>query len=90
MYRFSIEEEEWILRFSPQVLIGADEQQAILMSLLQIGKGLSVYSHGDAFLIFTEQIGAIVFNVERIPSFILTVSNIIPESSWYEQRSSKD
>lgn len=36
MYRFSIEGEDWILRFSPQVIIEAEEKQAILMSLLHI------------------------------------------------------
>jgi hypothetical protein len=55
--------------------------------LLQIGNDLSSYSHGDAFLMFTKKIGAIVFDVERIPSFILTVSNIIPEENWYMQDS---
>lgn len=87
MYRFSIEGDEWILRFSPQVFIEAEEKQVVLMSLLQIGNDLSTYSHGDAFLMFTKKIGAIVFDVERIPSFILTVSNIIPEENWYMQDS---
>ncbi|MEH7117104.1 hypothetical protein V7128_06720 [Neobacillus vireti] len=85
MYRFSINGEEWILRFSPQVLIEADEKQAILMSLLHIGNDLAEFSHGNAFIMFTKKIGAIVFDVERIPSFILTVSNIIPEENWYIQ-----
>jgi hypothetical protein len=85
MYRFSIEGDEWILRFSPQVFIEAEEKQVVLMALLQIGKDLSSYSHGDAFLMFTKNIGAIVFDVERIPSFILTVSNIIPDENWYMQ-----
>lgn len=83
MYRFSIKGEEWILRFSPQVFIEAEEKQAILMSLFQIGNDLSSFSHGAAFLMFTKKIGAIVFDVQRIPSFILTVSNIIPEENWY-------
>jgi hypothetical protein len=85
MYRFSIAGEEWILRFSPQVLIEADEKQAILMSLLHIGNDLADFSHGNAFIMFTKKIGAIVFDVERIPSFILTVSNIVPEENWYVQ-----
>ncbi len=87
MYRFSIDGDEWILRFSPQVFIEAEEKQVVLMTLLQIGNDLSAYSHGDAFLVFTKKIGAIVFDVERIPSFILTVSNIIPEENWYIQDS---
>jgi len=85
MYRFSIDGEEWILRFSPQVLIETDEKQAILMSLLHISKTLAEFSHGNAFIMFTNKIGAIVFEVERIPSFILTVSNIVPEENWYVQ-----
>jgi len=83
MYRFSVEGDEWILRFSPQVLIENDEKQAIVMSLLHISDDLALFSHGDAFIMFTKQIGAIVFDVERIPSLILTVSNIIPEENWY-------
>lgn len=87
MYRFSIEGDEWILRFSPQIYIEAEEKQVVLTALLQIGNDLSSYSHGDAFLMFTKKIGAIVFDIERIPSFILTVSNIIPEENWYRQDS---
>ncbi|GHH98258.1 hypothetical protein [Neobacillus kokaensis] len=85
MYRFSIKEDEWILRFSPKVSFEADERQAVLLSLLHIGEKLSKYSHGDAFLMFTKKIGAIVFDVETIPSFILTVSSIIPDEHWYFQ-----
>lgn len=85
MYRFSIEGEDWILRFSPQVIIEAEEKQAILMSLLHIGNELADFSHGKAFIMFANKIGAIVFDVERVPSFILTVSNIIPEENWYVQ-----
>ncbi|MBO0958233.1 hypothetical protein J1P26_00690 [Neobacillus sp. MM2021_6] len=83
MFRFSIEGEDWILRFSPQVFIEADEKQAIMMSLLHIGNDLAHFSHGDAFIMFTKKIGAIVFDVERIPSLIVTVSNIVPKENWY-------
>ncbi|WP_160721225.1 hypothetical protein [Bacillus sp. USDA818B3_A] len=85
MYRFSISGENWILRFSPQVLIEAEEKQAILMSLMHIGNELADFSHGSAFIMFAKKIGAIVFEVERIPSLILTVSNIVPEEHWYVQ-----
>jgi hypothetical protein len=85
MFRFTIEGEEWILRFSPQVFIDAAEKQAILMSLLHIGNDLANFPHGKAFIMFTKKIGAIVFDVERIPSLILTVSNIVPEENWYIQ-----
>jgi hypothetical protein len=90
MYRFSIEGDDWILRFSPQVFIDSDDKQTILLALLQMGGDLENYTHGSAFIIFTKKIGAIVFNVERIPSLILTVSNIIPEENWYNQESSSD
>jgi hypothetical protein len=85
MYRFSINGEEWILRFSPQVYIDSDEKQAIVFALLHMGVNLDNYPHGSAFIIFAKKIGAIVFNVERIPSLILTVSNIIDEDNWYSQ-----
>ncbi|NRD80506.1 hypothetical protein HPT25_24595 [Bacillus sp. BRMEA1] len=83
MYRFTVDGEEWILRFSPQVLIEEEEKQTILQSLLHIGEEVANFSHGNAFLIFTKNIGAIIYDVERIPSFILTISNIIPEENWY-------
>ncbi|MEH7075490.1 hypothetical protein [Neobacillus drentensis] len=85
MYRFSIDGTDWILRFSPQVFIETDEKQTILSELLTIKGDLVKYSHGCAFIIFTQKIGAIVFDVERIPSLILTVSNIISEESWYNR-----
>ncbi|MFC4800524.1 hypothetical protein ACFPA1_14355 [Neobacillus sp. GCM10023253] len=88
MFRFSIEGEEWILRFSPTVAIEDAEKQVIMMSLLHIGEELGKFSHGTAFIMFTKIIGAIVFDVERIPSLILTVSNIIPEENWYTEPSS--
>jgi hypothetical protein len=85
MFRFSIEGEEWIFRFSPHVMIDDNEKHPILRSLLHIGKDLATFSHGDGFIMFTKEIGAIVFEVERIPSLILTVSNIVPEEHWYIQ-----
>jgi hypothetical protein len=88
VYRFSVEGEEWILRFSPQIIIEADERQEILMSLLHIGEDLSGFPHGNGFIMFSKKIGAIVFDVERIPSLILTVSNIVSEENWYIQNSS--
>ncbi|MDR7238589.1 hypothetical protein [Neobacillus drentensis] len=85
MYRFSIEGDEWILRFSPQVYMDSAEKQTILFALLHIGVELDNYSHRSAFIIFAKEIGAIVFDVERIPSLILTVSNIISKDHWYNQ-----
>lgn len=83
MYRFSIEGEDWILRFSPKMTIDADEKQAILLSLLHIGADLAKFPHGSAFIMFTKKIGAIVFDVERIPSFILIVASIVSKENWY-------
>ncbi|WP_066369180.1 hypothetical protein [Neobacillus fumarioli] len=88
MYRFSIDGEEWLLRFSSTLSIGEEEKQAILLLLLHIGEDLAHFSHGDAFIMFTKKIGAVIFGVERIPSFILTISNIIPEENWYMEDSS--
>jgi hypothetical protein len=85
MYRFSIKDEDWILRFSPQISIDADEKQAILLSLLHIGENLSDFSHGNSFMVINKKIGAIIFEVETIPSFILTVLSIIPKEHWYIQ-----
>ncbi|MGG1399425.1 hypothetical protein ABE288_16680 [Bacillus salipaludis] len=85
MFRFSIDGEDWILRFSPHLQIETDEKQEIMMSLLHIGNHLSNFSHGESFIMFSKKIGAIVFEVERIPSFILTVSNIVDEDHWYIQ-----
>ncbi|MDP4083516.1 MAG: hypothetical protein Q8934_02765 [Bacillota bacterium] len=83
MYRFSIDGENWILRFSPQIILDDDNKQAILQSLLHIGDELANITHGNAFMMLDQNIGAIIFDVERIPSFILTVSNIIPNERWY-------
>ncbi len=87
MFRFTIEGVEWILRFSPQVSIEDAEKQAIFMSLQQIGTRLTKFSHGSAFILFTKNFGAIIFEIERIPSFIITVSNIISEENWYNKES---
>jgi hypothetical protein len=46
---------------------------------------LSLFAHGEAFLVVDTTIGVLVFKVERIPSLILTVSNIIPEIHCYFQ-----
>ncbi len=86
MYRFSIQNQDWILRFSPNVEIEAEEKQAIISSILQLGSDLPSFSHGDSFIIMNDQLGIIVFNVEKIPSMILTVSNIVPENKWYIQK----
>jgi hypothetical protein len=86
MYRFSIENQDWILRFSPNIQIEAEEKQAIISSILQLGSELPFFPHGDSFIIMNDLLGIIVFNVEKIPSMILTVSNIVTENKWYIQK----
>lgn len=86
MYRFSIENENWILRFSPNVLLEEEERENIIKGVLQLGKELSTLSHGQSFVIMNETIGLIVFNVEKIPSFILTISNRVEKEKWYVQK----
>jgi hypothetical protein len=88
MYRFSIDGETWILRFSPHIYLEQDERREIVSLLIQLGKDLSRFSHGSAFCIFTEKMGLLVFDVERIPSLILTISNAVGKDRWYTQKGS--
>jgi hypothetical protein len=83
MYRFFIGEEEWILRFMSHRKIEMFQKEKILQSIKCLGKAISSYSHGESFILFDKQIGAIIFDVIRIPSCALSVSNIIPKDSWY-------
>ncbi|AYV66808.1 hypothetical protein C2I06_07925 [Niallia circulans] len=89
MYRFSMEKENWILRFTPNIVLEEDSKEAIVKSILQLGSVLPSFSHGESFVIMVKKIGLIVFNVEKIPSLILTVSNIIEKENWYIQTDSK-
>lgn len=86
MYRISIEEEKWIVRFSPHLSIDADERDAIVAPLLKIGSALDKYSHGDSFVIMNEKIGMIVCRVEKIPSLILIISAVVPKENWFVQQ----
>jgi hypothetical protein len=83
MYRFSIDGEEWIVRFSPQATFEGEERTAVLKAINNFKKNLILFTHGDAFLVSDQTIGVIVFKVERIPSLILTVCHIIPEERCY-------
>lgn len=83
MYRFSIKEEEWILRFSPQLFVEEEEKEVIISSISQVENELANSRHGSSFIIFSKESGAIVFEVERVPSFILTISSIVPEENWF-------
>jgi len=85
MYRFSIENADWILRFSPNITLEDESRQAIVKSILQLGKELTTFTHGESFVIMNKNIGLIVFMVEKIPSLILTVSNIVERDKWYVQ-----
>ncbi|CAM5595280.1 hypothetical protein SAFG77S_09376 [Streptomyces afghaniensis] len=89
MYRFSMEKENWILRFTPNIVLEEGSKEAIVKSILQLGSVLPSFSHGESFVIMVKKIGLIVFNVEKIPSLILTVSNIIEKENWYIQTDSK-
>jgi hypothetical protein len=89
MYRFSIDGETWILRFSPHIFLEHAERQEIINLLIQLGKDLSRFSHGSAFCFFTEKMGLLVFDVERIPSLILTISNVVTKENWYVEKVSK-
>ncbi|AYA76770.1 MULTISPECIES: hypothetical protein [Robertmurraya] len=86
MYRFSIDKEDWILRFSPNIQVPKDVQLTIVNWIIQLGNLLPSYAHGQSFLIKSEEEGIIVFNVEKVPSLILTVSNIIPKEKCFHQK----
>ncbi|MGD6845050.1 hypothetical protein ACQCVH_21350 [Bacillus infantis] len=85
MFRFLIGNEEWILRFSPNIELDSEIKQAIYSSLIQLGETFVQSSHGDSFSIIDEQIGMIIFTLEKIPSLILTVSHVVPKERWYTQ-----
>jgi hypothetical protein len=89
MYRFSIDGETWILRFSPHIFLEQEERQEIIRLLIQLDKDLSGFPHGSAFCFFTEKMGLLVFDVERIPSLILTISNVVLKENWYIEKDSK-
>lgn len=88
MYRFSIDADDWILRFSPLIKIESEIKQTIVRFILQLGSELPTFPHGDSFIIINDQIGIVVFNVEKIPSLILTISNIVSKEKWYIQNNS--
>ncbi|EIJ78593.1 hypothetical protein PB1_13584 [Bacillus methanolicus PB1] len=86
MYRFSIGNEDWIVNFSPHIMIETEEREAIVNSLLKMGAVLQSFSHGDSFLIFNKQLEVAVFRVEKIPSLILTIVTIVSNDKWYIQK----
>ncbi|MDE3839313.1 hypothetical protein C0966_08090 [Bacillus methanolicus] len=85
MYRFSIGNEDWIVNFSPHIMIETEERESIVNSLLTMGAVLHSFSHGDSFLIFHKQLEVAVFRVEKIPSLILTIVAIVSNDKWYIQ-----
>ena len=85
MFRLAIEEEEWIVRFSPHLGMDQEEREEIVAPLLQFGKMLSTFKHGDSFIIMNESFGMIVCIVEKIPSFILIISSVVPKNHWFVQ-----
>ncbi|UII54552.1 hypothetical protein LS684_12830 [Cytobacillus spongiae] len=86
MYRFSIEEEDWILRFSPNLQMEEAIKKAVIHSIMHLSKQLPKIPHGESFAIFNDEQGLMIFNVEKIPSLILTLAHIIPRDRWYKQQ----
>ncbi len=86
MYRLAFEEEEWIVRFSPHLSIDHEEREKIVSPLLNFDKILSSFKHGDSFIIMNDDVGMIVCRVEKIPSFILIISSVIPKQNWFVQQ----
>ncbi|MEA1852806.1 hypothetical protein U9M49_06865 [Cytobacillus sp. OWB-43] len=84
MYRFRINEREWILRFAINVDADDIEKNIIFQSIVKMGHEILHYNHGDSFILFDKDIGAIIFSIETIPSYILTVANIINEVDWFQ------
>jgi hypothetical protein len=84
MYRFSIDGREWILRFSQHLEIEEKEKESIIQSVINWPR-LKGFSHGDSFLLCDKEMGIIVFNIETVPSFILTVSTIVPKEKWFSK-----
>jgi hypothetical protein len=89
MYRFLIEGETWIVRFSPHISLDQDERHKIVSLLIQLGKKIFGISHGRAFCVFSETMGLLVIEVERIPSLILTISNAVTKENWYIEKDSQ-
>ncbi|MBM4762055.1 hypothetical protein [Bacillus sp. B15-48] len=88
MYRFSIASNDWVLRFTANLELDDDERETIIQSMMYIGPKLGGFSHGDSFIIFDENMGVIVFLVEKIPAFILTVLTVVSEDAWFVKRNS--
>ncbi|MBT2754985.1 hypothetical protein [Mesobacillus foraminis] len=83
MYRFSMDGTNWIIRFSPHLQIDDDDKEIIIKSLTELGGKVAGHSHGDSFLFFDQKMGVVVFRIEKVPSFILTVSTIVPKDQWF-------
>jgi hypothetical protein len=86
MYRLLIEGEEWIVRFSSHLSIEAVERDIIVAPLNKFGSTLSKCKHGDSFVIMNENIGLIVCRVEKIPSFILNISTVVPKEKCFVEK----
>ncbi|CAM3894254.1 hypothetical protein [Mesobacillus zeae] len=83
MYRFSTDDGNWIIKFSPQFHAESAEREAIVRALLEIQRDINGYSHGESFLIHDPAMGIIVFKVEKIPSFIVNVSAMVTWDKWF-------
>lgn len=83
MYRFSMDGQQWILRFSQHLEIDDEEKESIIRAVILGGAKLKGFSHGDSFLLYDKGMGVIIFRIEKVPSCILTVSTIVPKEKWY-------
>jgi hypothetical protein len=83
MFRFSLDEVEWILRFAKNIELDENKQQKIVCAIIELKEKLFIYHHGSSFAIFNDDLGLIILNIERIPSSIITVSNVITKQNWY-------
>ena len=83
MYRFSIGDEDWVIVFSQHLSLEKNEKDAAIHSIAIMGPRWSGFSHGESFVLFLDQIGAVVIRIEKIPSLILTVSAVGPRNRWF-------
>ena len=87
MYRFAIDGNNWIIRFSPHLGIEEEEKENVIRLVQEFETKVNGFSHGESFLLFDDKMGAIIFRIEKIPSSIFTVSTIVPKDKWYKKTS---
>ncbi|SEM82476.1 hypothetical protein SAMN05192533_10647 [Mesobacillus persicus] len=85
MYRFTMDGNHWIIRFSPHLDIEEEDKEIVIQLVLEFETKVKGFSHGESFLLFDDKLGAIIFRIEKIPSSIFTVSTIVPKDKWYKK-----